>query len=476
MQSLMLSQFARLMPLLFMLGGCTTLASSPPPHWSAQPVACYPALHALDQLAAQQAGSLYGERIAHAPWLRSNRWLASRISAGKAAQVPELLLAMSQLARTGLLSEAATLTPATLQNWRQRYGTHQPLAPFFDNCAQQLRAQQQRQPSATYQWLTQLPADNDYSTLARVLGLYPLANIPFRMGVVREQHTLAADWGKIAAHSEQTNVIYSPDFIESTSAQDLLKQHAPVWWVASNTPANLPGTPFWQGTNLQTDTRKPASFAFVSHARWQQQDLLQLNYVIWFSARPALQTLDWVAGQHDAVVFRVNLDASGKVMAYDSMHLCGCWYRLFLPEGIPYTPKPDNHWQEPVLMQRVAANGERMRVYLSADTHQIIFMQPAKADTLPSARGADHKTERKTYVLRPFQDLLSLPAGNGIRPIFDQRGYVPGSERPERWLFWPMGVKNPGALRRFGDHAISFIGQRFFDEADLLEKLGVHPM
>jgi hypothetical protein len=36
-----------------------------------------------------------------------------------------------------------------------------------------------------------------------------------------------------------------------------------------------------------------------------------------------------------------------------------------------------------------------------------------------------------------------------------------------------MGVKNPGALRRFGDHAISFVGRRYFDEPRLLERLGL---
>lgn len=126
-------------------------------------------------------------------------------------------------------------------------------------------------------------------------------------------------------------------------------------------------------------------------------------------------------------------------------------------------------------MQRVDTTGGRMVVYLSKDTHQIIFMHPASEDTLTNTPVSQYKTEHKTYQLRPFQDLLRLRADNGIRPIFDQQGYVPGSERPERWLFWPMGVKNPGALRRFGDHAVNFIGRRFFDEAELLEKLGVQP-
>jgi hypothetical protein len=105
-----------------------------------------------------------------------------------------------------------------------------------------------------------------------------------------------------------------------------------------------------------------------------------------------------------------------------------------------------------------------MRVSVSADTHQIVGLSPASlSDALFQQR----------YQLLPWQSLLSLPRGEGQSSVFDNNGYVFGSQRLERWFFWPMGVKQPGSLRRFGDHAISFIGERYFDQADLLQALGV---
>ena len=49
-------------------------------------------------------------------------------------------------------------------------------------------------------------------------------------------------------------------------------------------------------------------------------------------------------------------------------------------------------------------------------------------------------------------------------------GIVPGTERGERWLFWPMGVPEPGAMRQWGRHATAFVGRRHFDDARLMER------
>ena len=46
-------------------------------------------------------------------------------------------------------------------------------------------------------------------------------------------------------------------------------------------------------------------------------------------------------------------------------------------------------------------------------------------------------------------------------------GLVAGTERGERWLFWPMGVPEPGAMRQWGTHAIAFVGRRHFDDPNL---------
>jgi hypothetical protein len=47
---------------------------------------------------------------------------------------------------------------------------------------------------------------------------------------------------------------------------------------------------------------------------------------------------------------------------------------------------------------------------------------------------------------------------------------VPGTERGERWLFWPMGIREPGAMRQWGRHATAFVGRRHFDDPGLLAR------
>lgn len=61
-------------------------------------------------------------------------------------------------------------------------------------------------------------------------------------------------------------------------------------------------------------------------------------------------------------------------------------------------------------------------------------------------------------------------AGGGRRSVFRSDGIVPGTERGERWLFWPMGVPEPGAMRQWGRHPTAFVGRRHFDDPDLLER------
>jgi hypothetical protein len=45
-----------------------------------------------------------------------------------------------------------------------------------------------------------------------------------------------------------------------------------------------------------------------------------------------------------------------------------------------------------------------------------------------------------------------------------------GTERAERFLFWPMGIASAGAMRQWGRQATAFVGRRHFDDADLLER------
>ena len=103
--------------------------------------------------------------------------------------------------------------------------------------------------------------------------------------------------------------------------------------------------------------------------------------------------------------------------------------------------------------------GSRIEVRLETGTHyiqRVLVGTGTKGSATPSPR---------TTTLRS----LPHPAG-GRRSAFRADGIVPGSERGERYLFWPMGVREPGAMRQWGRHATAFIGRRHFDEARLIER------
>ncbi len=54
--------------------------------------------------------------------------------------------------------------------------------------------------------------------------------------------------------------------------------------------------------------------------------------------------------------------------------------------------------------------------------------------------------------------------------MFGPDGIVAGTQRAERWVLWPMGIPQPGAMRQWGHHATAFIGRRHFDDPYLLER------
>jgi len=60
--------------------------------------------------------------------------------------------------------------------------------------------------------------------------------------------------------------------------------------------------------------------------------------------------------------------------------------------------------------------------------------------------------------------------GTGTRSLFGPDGIVPGTQRGERFFFWPMGIASAGAMRQWGRHATAFVGRRHFDDAQLLER------
>ena len=83
--------------------------------------------------------------------------------------------------------------------------------------------------------------------------------------------------------------------------------------------------------------------------------------------------------------------------------------------------------------------------------------------------GRECRPALRTGRNQPGRRSLPLPGG-GFRSIYGADALVQGTERGERFLFWPMGIPSAGAMRQWGNHATAFLGRRHFDDADLIEK------
>jgi hypothetical protein len=156
----------------------------------------------------------------------------------------------------------------------------------------------------------------------------------------------------------------------------------------------------------------------------------------------------------------------GSPLMLDTIHACGC-YHLFFPadtvrlrEGAP----TNEEWAfVPARLPRLNP-GQRLVVRIASATH---YVTGVAADTAGGGR---------PYTLRDEKILRTLPwPGGGTRSLYAADGLVRGSERGERFFFWPMGIASAGAMRQWGHHATAFVGRRHFDDPNLLDKRFVLP-
>jgi hypothetical protein len=177
--------------------------------------------------------------------------------------------------------------------------------------------------------------------------------------------------------------------------------------------------------------------------------------------RPKESGFDILGGRLDGIVWRVTLAPDGEPVLFDTIHPCGCFHMFFPTPRVEPVPPPERYVEWAFSPASLPAIPEQSRVVVSAQTrtHYLTNVWPAE-----SAEGIE-------YAFADYDELrtLPLPAG-GSRSAFGPDGLVPGTERGERYLFWPMGVASPGAMRQWGTHATAFLGRRHFDDADLIEQ------
>ncbi|MDG4598141.1 MAG: hypothetical protein P9F75_21030 [Candidatus Contendobacter sp.] len=473
------------MVLASLLAGCAL----DPPHSLDDPVKahCLEGYAALDAAVAEHGTTPSAfTRVAGFPYLRVDRFLADfraqPLDPVKTAAWLTRLNALDQEAR-GV--EWMSLPESVKVELNRRHAPAETVPVTLASCAVALQSADGRDPGRLALIRARARVADEYDTLNQVLGLYPLTIVPVDFGVHRYQEEVRARftrpladgsaqgasrrYGLPAAPPVATEVATIPrDALgipepNPVQLQALFAAHAPVWEVDVVTDADRPGAPYWRADGVPTvDPAQPTVYHYVSHARWRGEPLLQLNYLIWFAARPRTGAFDLLGGPLDGVLWRVTLDRAGRPLLYDSIHACGCYHLLFPGPALRLRAETAD-WAEPPLVPQPAptvGEGERVVVRLASGSHEL---QRVYADRA----GAVTKLDEREYAA-----LYAVPVENGpSRGLFGPDGLVAGSERAERWLLWPTGVPSPGAMRERGRHAIAFVGRRHFDDADLLDRV-----
>ena len=358
-------------------------------------------------------------------------------------------------------------------------------------CGRLLREVDLARPESRADLLRSAEVPDDYWLANRILGLYWIARIPFAAGVRRQEAQTRSAFRRESGSVEENGrrVRYAPEpgaplprpavalllarasdnplgipELSEGDARELLAIYAPSFAVEVKGDYDRFGALRWL-----RDTDSPsvngAELVVYAHPAWTRYEdrvLLQLVYTLWFPERPAQSVDDPLAGKLDGITWRVTLAPDGEPLAYDAIHPCGCYHQFFpTPRAAERAgPGGDEEWMfSPQSLPRIA-DGERPLVRIASGTHYI--------EGVAVVRGTDSLVR---YELRPYDELRSLLRYSGGRAsAFGPDGLVPGTERAERFLFWPMGIDSAGAMRQWGRHATAFIGRRHFDDADLFEK------
>ena len=414
-------------------------------------------------------------RIPGYPHLRVNRFLAALAHDGRvddARFARDAWPALRALDRAARAAELGNLPPAALAE----LGTTRADAVLqTEACAS--GALSRLHPSRTA-----LSVPDDYSDAQRLLGAYAVARYPFTEGVQRQLADVRAAFarplvppvgGKVARYAvpEANGQGHSA---QGTLAA-LLEQHQPVFEKEITQDDDLPGALVWDAalSSPAVQRDQPAVYRHVAYARYRGATLTQLVYTVWFGARPANGAGDWLAGHLDGLIWRVTLDAKGEALIYDTIHPCGCYHTFFpTPRATPMAAPPDEpEWAfVPQVLGRSRAD-ERVMLRIATRTH---FLERVTF----APRG---EAEHGAVALRvlPQDSLRALPvlglgaataSSAATHSAYGPDGLVPGTERAERFFFWPMGIASAGQMRQWGRHATAFVGRRHFDDADLLEK------
>jgi hypothetical protein len=427
------------------------------------------------------------------PYLRADRFLVSlKARLKNEAQQDQWVRMMQQLDIAARKTEIQTLPASEVEKLAAAFGLlperrilHAKAISYSDK----LLAHDQLRTDFYEVLLTAVQDSDEYSTLMRIFGLYPIASIPVAI-VTHNVFDEIAEWHQLPPDALQTQGTLSAFVPAETSAfsgetvREILKRSrqnplaiplpsisdrktlsvtfAPVIIQDLAAEYDRPGAMVWGDKQLEIDPDNPIAYFYFTHAYFKNEPVLQINYVIWYSERGGPNSPRIERGHIDGLTIRVSLSNSGRPFMVDIMNNCGC-YHLFVPrkeevQQIRPSPLAIDAFVPTWLPQGFPP--KRLTIRVISGWHQVANID---ARTIP--------VDFIPYHLEPYQRLEMLPKNDTRHEsMFTARGIGKYSERIESDIFIPMGVPQVGRMRQRGHHAIKFVGRAHFDDPHLFDK------
>jgi hypothetical protein len=426
-------------------------------------------------------------RVPGFPYLRVNRFLASFRQ--QASNDPAAFSAWSKHLRTlderSRAYEISNLPQTVLATLEV---SSRPEATARTNqCAGSLATFDATSASQKRLLIERAHVPDDYDELKRTVGIYPVISMAFFEFAKKWQNESADTFRQTAAGNfEQKDIVrYRPpdnalpaqriaSILSNAKAdalgipqigdrerETLFATFAPVFEIDTSGDYDRFGPLRWgAGETPEVDVSHPTVYRRLAFTRYGGRTLTQLVYMIWFTERPQNNSLDPLSGKLDGIVFRVTLNQSGRPLVYDSIHLCGCYHMFFPTPALKPIPPPDPNveWAFVPRTLPVIEAPQRVVVRMTTRSHYLIDVRP------------DTGGEGTNYAMANDSELRTIPTSDGTRSAFGPTGIVPGTDRGERLVTWPLGIESAGAMREWGRHATALVGRRQFDDADLIER------
>jgi hypothetical protein len=426
------------------------------------------------------------------PYLRADRFIASfkdRLTTDE--QKEHWVRWMQRLDLDARKKEIQNLPLPQIERLSTRLGELFDRRSLLERSAaysDELLAHDQRRPGfyATLQDLVEIP--DEYSTALRVVGLYPLTSIPVA-SVTRKVYGEFSQWhqlprselatiGKIRAYgpeeyfaftNKQIRAIWDRSkrnalgipILSEAAGQSLLRTYAPIFLQDVAAGYDEIGEAYWENDQVAVDSMKPVVYYYFSYARFKANPILQLNYVVWYSARDGPNSPRIERGRLDGLTVRISLDTDGHPFMVDIMNNCGC-YHFFVPsqpQVLRILPSPQA--LDAFVPRRLPETfpHRRLSIRVKSGWHQVDNL-----DTI------DMRPDFIPYQLVPYERLEMLSRdGLAFESMFNSKGIAKNTERIESLIFFPMGIPNIGSMRQRGHHAIKLVGRAHFDDPDIFD-------